>query len=226
MEVAIRAVLAIEDSPAPSQPRQVYYAWTAHDKLTDFIDYVEMMLLDQQTAYRRSGKSSFNDSTANPFRPALDVAQAIDAVRDLPAQEQRLVVDVAKRLREALAPRAGRRIDPETGESVARGTVQVKHIKGRPYLYYRYWVSAGGKDRKQRRLKSKYIGKPILAAILSGIQDEDRKKQAIHTITMAYLEGTLETLAARVNKATDLMNYDPANSIKRPALPAELPPYA
>lgn len=142
--------------------------------------------------------------------PARDeLHDAYESAEALRPEARALVADVAKLLRDSVAPVAERRITAD-GTPLAEGTIQAKIIRRKvvdpdtgeieirpfgPYLYYRYWVSGGDSDKRGRRLKNKYIGRQALAqhfARTPAGSDERRELEA--RIIEAFKAGTVDRL--------------------------------
>lgn len=194
---AISALLAIHDSDAPADSGNVYTGHTRADKLRDFVDYVELILMKRKDTGRRAGRSSFKADAVNPFRPAPDLAEALQAASNCTPADRRMLVQIAQQLAHALAP----------VKANARGVMQVKRVNGRPYLYYRYYTGTGGNDRSQSRLKSVYIGLRDVAEFVESLparesqaDEKQAREKALEAIRDAYLENGKKGIDAVVKK--------------------------
>lgn len=178
--------LTDEDTPEPNpENKGVYAAYTLYDKLVDYVHYVETLLLYAETglnphnpippmyddidkvSQKRKGRTTLFFVTGRwelqlvdprMYTRASDLQTALAVVRNIYDEKTlKLLIDTASVMRDNVAPRAfiRRQVD---GTPLAQGTIQVKTVNNRRYMYYRYWVSGGGRDKRQKRFKSFYIG--------------------------------------------------------------------
>lgn len=181
----------------------------SHDELVDLIDLIDFWENVEGVHQRRKGKTPLEQIE---YRANLDLRRAIRACGALRKKLRPVVRDQAATLRDALAPREYRKRTMD-GFVLAQGTIQTKYIKRMsfhldgtpwidpdtgeqgfkihgPYLYLRVWATGGGKDRREKRLKNKYIGHKKLA-----IAFEEGRVTA-EAILIAFNRHTLDELEA------------------------------
>ena len=56
-----------------------------------------------------------------------------------------------------------------------------------PYLYYRYWVTGGDKNKSKRHLKNKYLGYKQLATIYDDTKPYSDKRRELESRIIAAM---------------------------------------
>lgn len=165
-----------EDAPAPNiDNKGLYGSYSLYDKLVDYVHYAQTLLYykegdigaAEKMAQKRKGRTALFEVTDDwklRFREPYEYTRAVDLQNVLMVLKSitdkktlKLLIDTATVMRDNVTPRAFIRRKAD-GSPLARGTIQVKQIKKYRYMYYRYQVSGGGRDKSQWRYKSYYIG--------------------------------------------------------------------
>lgn len=214
-----------KDHFAPLRPIVQMLSRLTHDEARDLADMLQADIEPDRIPSRKGlppldverghplileGGWQYRDNPPFYTKPARrELRSAYQSASLLSPEAQWLIIDIARALQIALAPVEKRRRRGD-GTPIAEGHIETKIIYRKvwnndtqevekrpygPYLYYRYWASAGDADRRRETWRSEYIGAQALALLFDQTDaGSEARRELERRIIQAHKTGTIEAL--------------------------------